>query len=229
MLFETSSSELESPTDSISSSQSSRMSLSERVQDTLAILRGRRLSPFDLILEILDEDKPEYSYHRTEFYKEGNEKLTKILDAILSSGLGKIKLRTWMRQPATTDLFCNVITQEMNNVQKAELLPGIAAITPEFIKNWSIFPRRELAPCLLHILSTAAQTAVAKEKNKIKEPDMVCSPDFSSCVLSNFLLFKIDLQCFAEAAELSTLIQFTWFCYSLRPIPMGYGMRTSND
>jgi hypothetical protein len=75
------------------------MSLSERVQDTLAILRGRRLSPFDLILEILDEDKPEYSYHRTEFYKEGNEKLTKILDAILTSGPGKIKLRTWMRQP----------------------------------------------------------------------------------------------------------------------------------
>ena len=154
------------------------MSLSARVQDTLAILRGRRLSPFDLILEILDEKKPEYSYHRTEFYKEGNEKLTKILDAILSSEPGKIKLRNWMRQPATTDLFCDVITQEMNNVQKAEQLPGIAAITPEFIKNWSIFPRRELAPCLLHVLSTAAQTAVAKEKNKIKEPDMVCSPVF---------------------------------------------------
>ena len=79
------------------------MSLSECVQDTLAILRGRRLSPFDLILEILDENKPEYSYHRTGFYKEGNEKLTKILDAILSSEPGKIKLRNWMRQPATTD------------------------------------------------------------------------------------------------------------------------------
>jgi hypothetical protein len=143
------------------------MSLSERVQDTLTILRGRRLSPFDLILEILDDDKPEYSYHRTEFYKEGNEKLAKILDAILSSGPGKIKLRTWMQRPATFDIFRDVITQEMNNVQKAELLPGIAAITPEFINNWTILPPRELAPCLLHILSTAAQTAVAKEKNKI--------------------------------------------------------------
>lgn len=133
-LFETSTSELESPTDSVSSSQS-RMLLSERVQDALALLRGCRLSPFDLILEILDEDKPDYSYHRTEFYKEGNEKLSKILDAIVSSGPGRSKLRTWMRRPVAVNLFGDVITQEINNVQKAELLPGIAAITPEFIKS----------------------------------------------------------------------------------------------
>jgi hypothetical protein len=30
------------------------MSLSERVRDTLAVLRGSRLSPFDLVLEILE-------------------------------------------------------------------------------------------------------------------------------------------------------------------------------
>jgi hypothetical protein len=92
-LFETSTSELASPTDSVSSSQS----LSERVQGSLALPRGCRLSPFDLVLEIIDEDKPDHSYHRTEFYKEGNEKLSKILDAIASSGPGRSKLRTWMR------------------------------------------------------------------------------------------------------------------------------------
>ena len=154
------------------------MSLAERVQDALALLRGCRLSPFDLVLEILDEDKPEYSYHRTEFYKEGNEKLSKILDAIASSGPGRSKLQTSLRRPATVELFGNVITQEINKVQKAELLPGIAAITPEFIKNWSISPHQELALCLLHVLSTAAQTADAKEKNKVKKPDMVRSPVF---------------------------------------------------
>jgi hypothetical protein len=83
-----------------------------------------------------------------------------------------------MRRPVAVDLFGDVITQEMNNVQKTDLLPGVAAITPEFIKNWTISPHRELAPCLLRILSTAAQTADAKEKNKIKKPDTVCSPDF---------------------------------------------------
>ena len=60
--FETSVSELESPTDSVSSSQS-HMSLSERVQDALELLQGCRLSPFDLVFKILDEGKPEYSYH----------------------------------------------------------------------------------------------------------------------------------------------------------------------
>ena len=143
-----SASELESPMDSVSSSQS-RISLSECIQDTLALLRGCRLSPFDLILEILDEDKDEFSGHRKEFYKEGNEKLFKILDAIVSSGHGRSKLRTWIRQPAAVDLFSDVITQEMNIVQNTDLLPGIAAITPEFIKNWTISPHRELVPCLL--------------------------------------------------------------------------------
>jgi hypothetical protein len=145
--FETSASEFESPTDSVSSSQS-RLSLSERVHDILDLLRGCRLSPFNLVLEILDEDKPEYSYYRTEFYKEGNEKLSKILDAIVSSNPGRSKLRTWMRRPVAVDLFGDVITQEITKVQKAELLPGIAAITPEFIKNWTISPHRELAPCI---------------------------------------------------------------------------------
>ena len=114
-------------------------------------------------------------------YKEGNKKLYKILDAVLLSGPGKSKLRTWMQQPVTVNLFCDVIMQEMNNVQKAELLPGITAITHEFIKN-TISPHQELAPSLLNVLSTMAWTTIAKEKNKIKEPDMVC-------FLVSFLLF----------------------------------------
>ena len=166
-------SEPESPVDSISSSQT-RISLSERIQDALALLRGRRLSPFDLILEILDENKPQYSCYRTEFYKEGNEKLSLILDAILASTPGKRKLRTWIQQPATLDLICDVVTEEMNGVQKADLLHGIADVTPEFIKNWTVSAHWELAPCLLRIISTAAETATAKEKNKKKNPQTVC-------------------------------------------------------
>jgi hypothetical protein len=68
-----------------------------------------------------------------------------------------------------------VVTEEMNAVQKAELLPGIAAITPEFIQKWTIPPHQEFAPCLRRILFAAAQTPAAKEKNKRKKPDMVCS------------------------------------------------------
>ena len=196
------------------------MSLSERIQDTLALLRGCRLSPFDLVLEILNEDKPEFSGHRKEFYKEGNEKLSKILDAIVSNGPGRSKLRTWMRKPVAVDLFSEVITQEMNNVQKTELLPGIAAITPEFIKNWTISPHRELAPCLLRVLSTAAQTADAKEKNKIKKPDMVCSPDFlfhallvshCSIQLCNILVKQLSYQRSSNSLGFQTIFGlFLW-------------------
>ena len=124
--------------------------------------------------------------------------------------------------------FGDVITQEINKIQKAELLPGIAAITPEFIKNWTISPHQELAPCLLRVLSTVAQTTDAKEKNKIKKPDMVRRP-FFSCVTCISLNNGIALQHFTEAAQLSTLIQLTWLSNNLRAIPMGYGMCTSDD
>ena len=90
MYFEASASEPESPI-----ANSSRMSFSDRIADALAILWGRHLSAFNLILQILDEDKPQYSQHRTEFYKEGNQKLFKILDVILANDAGKRKLRTW--------------------------------------------------------------------------------------------------------------------------------------
>lgn len=95
LLSEASTSEPESPVDSISSSQT-RMSLLERIQDVLALLRHHHLSPFDLVLELLDNNKPQYSSYRTEFYKEGNEKLSRFLDAIISIDSGKRKLRTWI-------------------------------------------------------------------------------------------------------------------------------------
>ena len=101
-----------------------------------------------------------------------------------------------MQQLVTVDIFCDVIMQEMNNVQKAELLPGIAAIIPKFIKNWTISPHQELAPSLLNVLSTVAQTTIVKEKNKIKEPDMVCSPVsffIFPCIIS-LPMFNIALQ-----------------------------------
>lgn len=60
------------------------MSLSERIQDVLGLLQHHRISPFDLVLELLDESKPQYSFYRTEFYKEGNEKLSQFLNAIIT-------------------------------------------------------------------------------------------------------------------------------------------------
>ncbi len=151
-----------------------RLSPSERIQDALALLRHHRLSPFDLVLEVLDKNQPRYSCYRTEFYKEGNEKLSRFLDAVISIDSGKTKLQAWMRQPAAMDIFCDVITEEMNGIRLAEQLPKIAAVTtPESIRDWTVTSHREIAPCLYSILLAAAQTSVAKEKNKKKIPDTV--------------------------------------------------------
>ena len=57
LLLEASIGKPESPVDSISGSKT-RLSPSERIQDALAILRDNRLSPFNLVLEILNESQP---------------------------------------------------------------------------------------------------------------------------------------------------------------------------
>lgn len=168
LVFETSTSEPESPI-----ADFTRMSLSDRISDVLEILRGRRLSPFDLILQILDEDKHQYAQHRNEFYKESNQKLFKILNIILANNAGKRKLRTWIRQAEPLNLVCDIVSEEMTCLQEEYLQPGISAITPEFIKTWTISPHRELAPYLTRILLAAAQTTIAKEKNKKKKPEVV--------------------------------------------------------
>jgi len=176
LLLEASISEPESPVDSISSSKT-RLSPSERIQDVLALLRDHRLSPFDLVQEILNESQPQYSCYRTEFYKEGNEKLFRFLDTVISVDSGKSKLKAWMQKPAAMDIFCDVITEEMNGIQLAEQLPKIAAVTtPEFIRDWTVSSHQEIAPCIQRILLAAAQTSVAKEKNKKKVPDIVRCP-----------------------------------------------------
>ena len=198
--FETSASELDSPTDSVSSSQSHGPYVSFRTHS------GYTSAFTKLSSQPLWFSPRNSGWRQTWIFKLSNGILQrrkwKTLDAFLSSGPGRSKLRTWMRQPVTVDVFCDVITQEMNNVQKVELLPEIAAFTPEFIKNWTISPHWELAlaPFLLNVLSTAAQTTIAKEKNKIKEPDMVCSCFF-------FLFFM---------RYLTTYVQYSFatFCWS---------------
>ena len=224
-------SEPESPVDSISSSQTpmARMALSDRIQDVLSLLRRHRLSPFDLVLELLDDSKPQYVFYRTEFYKEENEKLSRILVAIISTDSGKRKLHTLIRQPPILDLFCDVITDEMNTVQKAELMPGIGAVTPEFIRNWTVSTHQGLVPCTQRILLAGAETSLAKEKIGKRTQRLYVVHLFEN---SLFKLFQTALQCFSKAAELSAFIPFGPFPQlpiHLWHLFMGYRLCTSNN
>src|SRR6266702_5118367 len=152
---------------------SSKMSQNERIEKALGLLKDGRLSPFDLVLEVLDDENAKYTGYRNELYKVGNQKLSKILDSILATDSGKQKLWSWMR-PHALKIVCEVIDEEMDSVTKEELLPGISAITPDFIKSWAVADVCEQAPFLTEVLLRAVETSRAKENNKKKHPAAVC-------------------------------------------------------
>jgi hypothetical protein len=139
----------------------------------IGILKAGRLSPFDLVIELLDNDNAEYYGYRTKLYKPGNTKLSKILDSILGNHSGKQKLWSWMR-PLALEIVSEAIDKEMDSVTKEEILPGISSITPGFIKSWTVADVGERTPFLTAVLLRAAQTSLAKENNKKKHPKAVC-------------------------------------------------------
>lgn len=159
-----------------------RMSRAERITKVLGLLKDGGLGPFDLVLSVLDANDPDYAGYRNELYKDKSSKLPSILDSILTTDAGKQKLWSWM-QPHALQIVCGVIDEEMDSVTKAEVLSGIAAITPEFIKSWTGATTCEQAPFLTEVLLRAAQTSQAKEKNKKKHPEAVCIGISLSCLI----------------------------------------------
>jgi hypothetical protein len=117
-------------------------SRSQRFEDVPDILREGRLSPLDLMVELLDVSNLKYWAYRNELYKEENKKLRQILDLIFSSGLGKEKLKEWML-PHALEVICGKVSDEMDVVREAEKLPGLDAITGssrQGIIMQSVFP-----------------------------------------------------------------------------------------
>ena len=115
------------------------------------------------MIELLDDSNSKYWAYRNELYKEENKK-HEILDLIFLNAPGKEKLTEWML-PHALEVICRKVSNEMDAVQEAEKLPGLDAITPEFIEAWRISGHQEKALYLFEILLAAAETASAKEKN----------------------------------------------------------------
>lgn len=158
-----------------------RKTRTECFAEVLEIFRSNRLSPFDLMVEMLDDSKPRYSYYRTELYKAENRKLRHILDHIMSNPAGQKKLDSEIL-PHALGLICQKVTAEMDVVKSVEKLPGLNEITPEFINGWKVLGHQETAPILSRILLTAAESASAKGKNKIKSPTSVCIITLEICL-----------------------------------------------
>jgi hypothetical protein len=64
-----------------------------KIDQVFELLRAGHLSPFDLVLKVLNERNAQYSSYRTEFYKNDSQKLFGILNVISTNGFGKQKLR----------------------------------------------------------------------------------------------------------------------------------------
>ncbi|PPR02842.1 hypothetical protein CVT24_002320 [Panaeolus cyanescens] len=155
--------------------ESLRVPHSQRISDVLKLLKEGGLSPFDLILEILDETKVEYWDYRTAFYKESSLKMAKILDTIMLSTKGRKKLTTWM-QPHAVRLVKEIVEDEIDTLNKANKLSGMSdAIKPEYIEAWDMSKNTVQTPILTEILLAAAETARAREENKKKRPYATCN------------------------------------------------------
>lgn len=83
-------------------------------------------------------------------------------------------------------IICEAIDEGMDTVTKGELLPRISAITPDFVKLWTVGEVGKQAPILTAMLIHVAQTSVAKETNKKKNPEAVC---VENCVICQVLMF----------------------------------------
>lgn len=146
-----------------------RVPRSQHVEAVLQVLRDHWLSPFDLIIAILDDSNPQYSQYRHELYKKENRKLGQIFDHICSNPAGHIKFEESILSRAV-DLVCATVSSEIDAVKDKERLPGLSKINPDFILGWNVSSHQETAPVLFQLLVTAAESAAAKEKNKKKSP-----------------------------------------------------------
>jgi hypothetical protein len=105
-----------------------------KIHNLLAGLRRERISPVDILLQVLDPDDLSYDRYRGNLYRDDNTKLASLIEIIMSDQNGKQKLSQCMG-PHLLDLACDTVAEEMETRRKNSILPGIEAITPAFMEN----------------------------------------------------------------------------------------------
>jgi hypothetical protein len=143
-----------------------------KIHNLLAGLRRERISPVDILLQVLDPDDLAYDRYRGNLFRDDNTKLASLIETIMSDQKGKEKLSQCM-EPHLLDFACDTVAEQMETRRKKSILPGIEAITPAFTESWNLDEQIDHSPFLSQILETAAQTERAKLYNKKKKPDKV--------------------------------------------------------
>jgi hypothetical protein len=149
-----------------------RTSTYNKIHGLLAELRRDRISPIDILIQVLDPDDISYDRYRGNLYRDNSTKLMELLQTIFADHNGRRKLLDCMR-PHLEEFACETVADEMETRRRNSTLPGIAVVTPDFIENWSLDEDTNDTPFLTSILTAASQTERAKKQNKLKKPDKV--------------------------------------------------------
>ena len=143
----------------------------------LADLWKNKLSPLDLIVEVVDESCPKHNHYHQKMYDDNNKhKLENILDMIMDDARGRIMLLEWMR-PHTLQQVHDTVYDKMDALT-SELHTTTNTITPEYLMPWSLKANvgdivDANTPCLLGLINIASQTQNSLEKNKKKSTTAV--------------------------------------------------------
>ncbi|KAJ6550618.1 hypothetical protein DFH09DRAFT_1319795 [Mycena vulgaris] len=140
------------------------------------MLRDARISPTDILLEMLDPEKAEYNHHRAMFYSDSGSKMRALLDAIVSDPRGELIFSTWVK-PRAVDLACELVSGQMDLMVKSlSTVKSVTLLTPSFLRAWNLHqnvinPANTLAPDLVKILYSSLNTRKALLKNKNKNSE----------------------------------------------------------
>ncbi|KAJ7838985.1 hypothetical protein B0H13DRAFT_2677309 [Mycena leptocephala] len=151
-----------------------RGSDSEKISAILKFLRDARLSPADILVEILSNN--EYEHHAAMFFRNSGEKMTQLLEVLVADERGERVFRDWVK-PRAIDIACEAVSTQMDAMVKVlSTASSITQLTPKFLRAWSlkdnlVQPADNLAADVVKILASALNTERAVVKNKKKNSD----------------------------------------------------------
>ncbi|KAK6978253.1 hypothetical protein R3P38DRAFT_3334302 [Favolaschia claudopus] len=117
-----------------------------KIDNLLPSLRDDRISPIDILNQVLNPMDASYDRYRIGLYREDSDKLSNLIENIMADDKGR----------------------------KNSFLQGVAVVTPTFMENLSLDEEEDQIPFLSSILEAASQTDRAKIQNKKKNPTKLC-------------------------------------------------------
>ncbi|KAJ6523940.1 hypothetical protein DFH09DRAFT_1096439 [Mycena vulgaris] len=95
-----------------------------KIHNLLAELRRDRISPIDLLIQVLDYEDAEYDRYRGNLYRDESSKLALLLEKTKEDPRGKQKLLGCMRTQLV-EFACDTVADEMKVRRSSSLLSGI--------------------------------------------------------------------------------------------------------